>query len=60
MKVWLKRLGLAGFLFFFVKGLLWLGVGALAAGGIIAFGGNDPAPAVAGEGGDAPVGETRP
>jgi hypothetical protein len=25
---WLKRLGLAGFLFFFIKGLLWLFVPA--------------------------------
>lgn len=23
---WLKRLGLAGFLFFFIKGLIWLAV----------------------------------
>lgn len=23
---WLKRLGLAGFLFFFIKGLVWLGL----------------------------------
>lgn len=25
-RLWLKRLGLAGFLFFFVKGLAWIGV----------------------------------
>ena len=25
-KDWLKKLGLAGFLFFFVKGLVWLAV----------------------------------
>lgn len=23
---WLKRIGLAGFLFFFLKGLIWLGI----------------------------------
>ena len=23
---WLKRLGVAGFLFFFIKGLVWIGV----------------------------------
>lgn len=23
---WLKRLGIAGFLFFFIKGLAWIGV----------------------------------
>ena len=28
---WLKRLGVAGFLFFLIKGLLWLLVPALAA-----------------------------
>ena len=26
LKKWLKRLGLAGFLFFFIKGLIWLGI----------------------------------
>jgi len=25
-KKWLKRFGLAGFLFFLVKGLIWLGI----------------------------------
>lgn len=25
-KVWLKRLGIAGFLFFLIKGLAWIGV----------------------------------
>jgi hypothetical protein len=25
-KEWLKRIGLAGFLFFFIKGLLWIAV----------------------------------
>lgn len=25
-KVWFKRLGLAGFLFFLIKGLIWLAV----------------------------------
>lgn len=28
-QIWLKRLGLTGFLFFLVKGLLWLTVPAL-------------------------------
>jgi hypothetical protein len=28
---WLRRLGLAGFLFFFIKGLLWVVVSILAA-----------------------------
>ena len=27
MSTWLKRLSAAGFLFFLVKGLLWLGIG---------------------------------
>lgn len=27
-KLWLKRLGIAGFLFFLIKGILWLTVGA--------------------------------
>lgn len=30
-KTWLKRLGLAGFLFFLIKGLLWLIVPAAIA-----------------------------
>jgi hypothetical protein len=25
-KLWLKRLGIGGFLFFLIKGLIWLGV----------------------------------
>lgn len=25
-KTWLKRLGLAGFLFFFIKGLIWIAI----------------------------------
>lgn len=25
-KSWLKKIGIAGFLFFFVKGLIWIGV----------------------------------
>jgi hypothetical protein len=25
-KMWLKRIGLAGFLFFLIKGLIWLAV----------------------------------
>ncbi len=29
--IWLKRLGLAGFLFFLIKGLLWLIIPALIA-----------------------------
>ena len=28
MMKWLKRLGVAGFLFFLIKGILWLTVGA--------------------------------
>ena len=28
---WIKRFGVAGFLFFFIKGLLWLIIPALAA-----------------------------
>jgi hypothetical protein len=31
MILWLKRLGVAGFLFFLIKGLLWLIVPALIA-----------------------------
>ncbi|MBD3336446.1 MAG: hypothetical protein GF355_13105 [Candidatus Eisenbacteria bacterium] len=31
---WFKRFGLAGFLFFLVKGLLWLAIPALIAMGI--------------------------
>ena len=30
-KVWLKRIGLFGFLFFLVKGLVWIGVFFFAA-----------------------------
>jgi hypothetical protein len=26
MKLWLKRVGVAGFLFFLIKGLAWIGV----------------------------------
>lgn len=33
--VWLKRLGLAGFVFFLVKGLLWLALPTL----LVVFGG---------------------
>ena len=29
-KHWLKRAGVAGFLFFLIKGLLWVGVAAFA------------------------------
>ena len=36
---WLKRLGFAGFLFFTVKGLVWLGVFAAAAFGLLKAGG---------------------
>jgi len=32
---WLRRLGLAGFAFFFVKGLLWLVVPVLIARGVM-------------------------
>jgi hypothetical protein len=31
MKTWIKRLGFWGFLFFLVKGLLWLAIPALVA-----------------------------
>jgi hypothetical protein len=26
MKKWVKRIGIAGFLFFLIKGLVWLGI----------------------------------
>lgn len=26
LKLWLKRVGIAGFLFFLIKGLVWIGV----------------------------------
>jgi len=26
-KTWLKRVGLVGFLFFLIKGLVWVGIG---------------------------------
>ncbi len=29
-KVWFKRFGLAGFLFFLAKGLVWVGVAVMA------------------------------
>ena len=29
-KLWLKRVGVAGFLFFLVKGLIWVGIAAIA------------------------------
>lgn len=32
-KLWLKRLGLAGFLFFLIKGLVWVGIFVFAAKG---------------------------
>ena len=35
MMEWLKALGVAGFLFFLIKGLLWLVVFALISRGII-------------------------
>lgn len=35
-KAWLKRLGFAGFMFFLIKGLIWLGIFAWA--GKCAFG----------------------
>jgi hypothetical protein len=31
LKIWLKRLGFWGFMFFFLKGLLWLIVPAVVA-----------------------------
>jgi hypothetical protein len=33
LKLWLKRIGFAGFLFFLVKGLIWVVVFILAAKG---------------------------
>ncbi len=30
-KMWLKKVGLAGFLFFLIKGLVWIGVFVFAA-----------------------------
>lgn len=33
LSIWMKRLGLAGFIFFLAKGMIWLGVGALAVQG---------------------------
>ena len=30
VKFWLKRIGVVGFLFFLIKGLLWIGVAVLA------------------------------
>lgn len=33
LKRWLKRIGLAGFLFFFIKGLVWIGIFVFAAKG---------------------------
>lgn len=29
-EAWFKRIGLIGFLFFFIKGLLWIGVAVFA------------------------------
>lgn len=29
-RTWLKRIGLAGFLFFLAKGLVWIGIAAAA------------------------------
>lgn len=34
---WLRRLGFAGFMFFFIKGLLWLGLAGAAAVGLISL-----------------------
>lgn len=34
-KIWLKRVGWAGFLFFLIKGLLWLLIPYLIAKGIL-------------------------
>lgn len=33
---WFKRVGVAGFLFFLIKGLLWIVVSILVASGLIA------------------------
>jgi hypothetical protein len=30
VKLWLKRVGVVGFLFFLIKGLLWIAVGVFA------------------------------
>lgn len=35
---WLARIGVAGFLFFTIKGLLWLLVPALIAAGVVKIG----------------------
>ena len=34
-KTWLKRFGVAGFLFFLVKGLIWIGVAVAVAVGLM-------------------------
>lgn len=33
LKVWFKKLGVAGFLFFFVKGLVWIAIFAFGVEG---------------------------
>ncbi len=30
VKLWLKRMGVAGFFFFLIKGLVWIGIAAVA------------------------------
>jgi hypothetical protein len=35
LKTWLKKIGVAGFLFFLIKGLLWLIIPLLIARGIL-------------------------
>lgn len=30
VKLWLKRVGFVGFLFFLIKGLIWVGIGVVA------------------------------
>lgn len=30
VKLWLKRVGFVGFLFFLIKGLIWVGIAAVA------------------------------
>lgn len=30
VKLWLKRVGVAGFLFFLIKGLIWIGIAVVA------------------------------
>ncbi len=34
---WLRRFGFAGFMFFFIKGLVWLGLAGAAAVGLVSL-----------------------